>query len=392
MALTYLQIPVNPADVFEDITNQVNDNLTSDTTLSIPRVKYHCETWTELQQRLAAEDKAEDTKSEKYPLLALIRNFSYDSKANDTSFKSSLTIVIVTQSTVDKLSEDREADNFTPILRPIRAELFRIIKNSRYFRGYIDCEADSKSSDSFKLGAEDKANKLPDYLDGIIIEIPELTFNPPFITFSKNGLPKTLSYQNNVSELTCSAAGNRLNVILTEAVYTSSIPATINYTIHTSHDDGASAVAIDTPTSFTFESETGEYFGYIMGDDGVTQSKLYFYYSVAQGQVTKFMSLNRFELLHFELGGFETPDYPFYINMDCTCNKAVITSRVVLADGGNVENDELFATPIADTGSVTITLSDPAPTTYRDIVCAITIDGPGNTSTQLESISYYNLS
>jgi len=398
MALTYSQLPNSVSDVFESIVSTVESNLSSETSVTVPSINFHCETWVELQSRLISEGKDSETKGTRFPLVALIRNFDKSFDANDDRFNSELTLIIVTQSDATMLSEDRITTNFIPTLRPIEAELFAVIKTSPYFSGYNSSSPSYTSYESFNLGSNDaKSYKLPEHLDGIIIDKLKLKFNPIMQTFARSGPSSDLSYINNVAQITTQAIGTTLRVAFTEIyIITSGTPV---YTLFTSHDNVEKPITLGGSVTISISGYTGEYYGYVKCDDGLTVSKLYFYFKVVNGVMTKNISYNEFKLQNFTLTGFAAPYYPFEVLTQTTANKAIV-NKVVIRQGEGIEphpeqctvlNTIPYVPSTAETTDNTYSETLTKITDYRCIQCSVYVDTANNTTTELQSISYYNL-
>jgi len=396
MALTYSQLPISVSDVFESIVSTVALNLLTEISVSVPSINFHCETWVELQSRLISEGKDSETKGVRFPLVALIRNFDKSFDANDDRFNSELTLIIVTQSDATMLSEDRITTNFIPTLRPIEAELFAVIKTSPYFSGYNSSSPSYTSYESFNLGSNDaKSYKLPEHLDGIIIDKLKLRFNPIMQTFARQGPTKTLSYLNNVSKITAQYVSGVFRIGFAEAQYSGL--GTPVYTLFTSHDENSYTVTVASSQIINVAGYTGEYFGSIHSNDGYTTSILYFFYKIVNGVVTKYTSLVVFKLQNFTLTGFTTPYYPFEIKTQITANKDVV-KQLVIKQGVSV-GPEIYTTletanftpSTDDTTEITYSETLEQITDYRCIGMDVSFDTANNTTTEQSSVSYYKL-
>lgn len=396
MALTYSQLPISVSDVFESIVSTVEANLSSETNVTVPSINFHCETWVELQSRLISEGKDSETKGTRFPLVALIRNFDKSFDANDDRFNSELTLIIVTQSDATMLSEDRITTNFIPTLRPIEAELFAVIKTSPYFAGYNSSSPSYTSYESFNLGSNDaKTYKLPEHLDGIIIDKLKLKFNPPMVNMYRLGPEVRRTYINNVAELTGQLIGSTFRIGLVDAQYLGDTqPDAITYQIYTPHDDKTENITVGGSSQLYITGYTGEYVGYIQCDDDFTISKLYFYYKIVNGVVTKYTSYNKFRLQNQVTTGNTAPYYPFAIVTRSIFSNEVINKRLIqlqVDENFTTLETELYTPSTDDTTEITYTEALDKPTNKRGIQCNLYIDTALNTTTQLPSISYYNL-
>jgi len=398
MAATYDYLPYDISVIFRSIVSTVNDNLTTDTSLSIPRVMFKAETWMELCNRLKADNDSEDHKSIKYPLIALIRNYESDIKDDSPYIDSTFAFVIVTQTEPTRLSEDRLSINYRPILYPIYTEFLEQIALSPYFYGPYDPYPTHKMIESFNLGKEgvngNGALQLPEYVDAIVITGMKLKVNRPMVAGFNYGPTKTLTYLNNVSKLTITTSGHNLTITLNEATNTDASHVAVPvYTVNfPGTGDGSLVITVGGSQTYTIGSD-GDYTGYISCNDGITESKLFFFYCVSNGAVIKYSTMNQFKLQNFLTGGFDYPFDTFDILTQTTANKSLIAYRDTTYDGGNVINEETYTPSTIDTTATTYTEVLAITTAaHRDIGCDVNIDGSRNTTLQLNSISYYKLS
>ena len=398
MGATYTYLPRSLRDIFSELVGDVSDNLASEATLDIDQVSFKCETWIELIKRLEAEDVSTTHRATKYPLVALIRNYDEKYRADSSLADVSLTLVIVTPSEPTKLSEDRETDNYVPILRPIYAELMEVIKDSSYFRGYYMKYPTHTRIESFHLGTDsaqgNKAYLLPDCVDGIIIDGLELSLSEQSCSATVIGPDTEVVYLNNVSELNITTTQGSFTVTLVSAGYTDTLAvgfgASPTYTIYTHHTAASRSITVGQAIAYgdiTTEM-TGEYYGYISCDDGFRESKLYFMYYLSGDAVTKVRNVtsqSKFVLSDFTITGEQYDDYPFDVTTRHQTNPGALLSFQNLAfDGGNAITEWSYAPLTRDTTSVRTTVSEPLNAGYRDVTNDVSVSAQNFTN-----ISYY---
>ena len=394
MSATYSQIPPSVRDIFEPIVTEVSDNLASDTSLDIDSVTYYCETWLELINRLNKEGQAGMTR---YPFIALIRNWelSYDGTIHpDTK----LTFVVCTNSTAQKYSEDRESENYEPILRPIWAEFLACMKNSTGLLGY-NIGGKYNYMESLHLGTDspdgNKKYMLPDVVDGIIVTDFEVKLNG-----AEDCLPTTIGpsltrivYLNNVSSLTIAGIQSTdIRVQLVEAQYTDynnlGFGTSPEYSVYLEHSTYTAAITVGETLSIPLgDSPTdGDYYGYISCDDTVQESRLYFWYGIRAGRLGYYTDICKFKLRNFTLTGEQYTDYPFNVDLQYYATLARFSRYSLSIDGGNEMASESYAPLAITTGIDTITVSEPLATSYRDVILSVTIGDD-----TLDSIAYYKI-
>lgn len=396
MPKTYTYLPLSISTIFAELVSEVSTNLSDDTSVSVPQVSFKCETWIELIKRLEAEDNSTTHRSTKYPLVALIRNFDEKYTSENQNMEVSLTIVIVTQSTPTKLSEDRDADSYVPVLRPIYAELMEVIKDSTYIDGYYNRYPSHTKSESYQLGTEtpqgNSKHLLPDCVDAIIIEDLKLSVIPDKCRNIVVGSAVATVYVNNVSELRLandSLAFNYFTVELLSAQYIDTLSvgyaASPLYYLLTTHDGQRVELLVgDTVTISSFTAEhTGLYSGYIECDDGVTVSRLTFYYKRLNSKIRLIGNQTKFLLTNFTTSGFEYDNYPFTVVTRHQALPSGVQKQTISTEG----NDYLtlyYDPSVQDTTEKSTTIAVPILAGYRVVAATVMAE-----NTIFESISYF---
>lgn len=388
MSISYDNLQYDVSTIFRDIILKVESNIVSESTLSIDRVGYFCETWEDLCIRLQSKDKAGGYK---YPLIALIRNS--DEKMDDDFYpKISPTLVIVTPTQKDKLSEDRIVDNFTPILMPIYTELMEVLSQSRYFQGYYNPYPKHKMFKSFNLGDDNggKGLKLPDTVDAIVVTDLELRLNRPVNSAFTYGTTRTLTYLNNLSEIEINAVNNRITVeIISHGFYYPGHTAT--YTVYFSHNSSTNNIDIGQGYPFTISASQGAYYGYVQAWDGRSNSQLGFFYWVdASGNIIKYTTSHKFAISNFTVTGMHYPDYPFTCVFACGTNAPSIMAQTVTVDYEGEVHSDSWPTPISDMTEEQIQCPN-TDTNYKGVTEALTHDAPHNTTLVVNSFSYFQV-
>ena len=393
MGATYTSLPVSIPSLMKAIVSEVAYNLTHEPTLEITRLSFKCETWIKLMERLTKESQVAQFSYEKYPLVALLRNFDEKYKANTDLVEVSLTLVIVTPSTPTKESEDREVDNYTPILYPIYAELMSVLAESPYFLGY-GISIEHTKTDNMHLGVDGTQGNtkylLPDCVDGIIISGLKLGVIPSRCVGFNYGPPVQLTYLNNVAELSISATNYVIGVTLNNAQYINGVvPAPsyyLYYPISSQANMGNKKIEVDgDPVLFqTLGLEDGSYYGYVIGDDGTTRSRLYFGFYVKSGNAVKCTTFVKHYLNNFIVSGVDYSDYPFDVTHKFIYSDKNIEQIELTSSGGNVQYQQFFAPYVLDTTEITTTINQQKPLSPTDVTYSVLVDGQ-----YLNSESFY---
>lgn len=388
MAATYTSLPVSIPSLMKAIVSEVEVNLTSDATLDIPRVSFKCETWIKLMERLSKESQVRSFDDAKYPLVALLRNFDEKYKANTDLVEVSLTLVIVTPSTPTKESEDREVDNYTPILYPIYAELMSVLAESPYFLGY-GISIEHTKTDNMHLGVDGTQGNtkylLPDCVDGIIISGLKLGVVPSRCVGFNYGPSVQLTYLNNISDLDIYSNGDIITVTLSGAQYINTgFGSTPLYYLRVPTSSGYDTdYAIDIGEDITFPIDgltDNSYIAYVWCDDGLTVSTLYFTFYVKNNQVSKYTRSVKYELNNFIVTGEEYTDYPFDVVHRFTYSSPDVQDIIILSEGGNVQYDNQFVPFVQDTTEITTTILIEKPPVPAAVYYEVTVDGQYLTS------------
>jgi len=174
MARTYKHEAVLVPLVFESIVSEVSANLASDTDLSINQVSFKYGTWNDIKNDLIGDDKNPDKKLIKYPLVCLIKPNDENYVWENGKFKGDLLILTKTEST-ELIKNKYVGGNYPNILNPIFMELKQVMIDGNYFSGYLDLVSFPKRDlNHLSDKSESDGYVLPDVLDGIVIELPEL--------------------------------------------------------------------------------------------------------------------------------------------------------------------------------------------------------------------------
>lgn len=393
---TYDYLPYRLSDVLRLETAKVSDNLASESTLSIPAVYFYAETWTELCDRLAAEGESDLSKNTRFPFIALIGNDEYDINDKEPFPEVSCTVIVVTKSDPTWRSEKRIQLNYNPILYPIYTEFLEMVSASVYFQGPFNPYPSHKCIENYNLSQQGATGgtvyKLNDNVDGLILTNLKLRLNRPRIAAFNYGPTKSLTYLNNVSEINIAPEGNKLAVTLNRAQYINADEGHPNYLVFFSHGETSS---IEISVAGTRQSNSvaidGEYYGYVQCDDGTTISRLFFHYACYSGVISKCTTYVRFHLESFLATSIMYPDVQFNIVSEISSSKSNLMQREFTTNGGNVLYSENYTPAISATTELIYPVSMPATNIMHDVGFNLLVDGPSNTSTLLESISYFKI-
>lgn len=398
MAATYTNLPVHIPTMIRTIVDEVSDNLSTESTLDIANVHFYCETWDVLRQRLIEDGKVESLKNTRYPFIALIRGFDEKYKKDSDYVESSLTLVIVTRSSPNMKSEDRESTNYIPILYPIYAEFISVLNNTRYSMTRNRDYPTHTKHDNLNLGQETPqgniANRLPDFVDAVVIEGLQVMFDVETCINVAQVSPKTVLYKNIVNRIDITLVDNNLRIFLTNVTYLQLLPSeyTCVYSVYRSHDPSGDiefitegGVYILTVTGIA----DGSYYGYVQGDDTNTISKLYFFYVIRNGAVIHYTVNNSMELDNFNVSGYDA-DYPYDITTSMEASSSMITYRGFAVNGGSAIYDHDYIPSVSELTELVYSHKATL-NTYADVQYITNINTGYESILQLESIAYYKI-
>lgn len=393
MASTYDKLPIVVSQIFKEIVEQVSTNLASDANLDITQVGFYCETWKELCARLDIEGKDETKKEVRYPFIAVIRNETLEA-INPNRLRGRYTVVIAALSNTTWDSATREAINFIPIINPIYAEFFACLEDSVHVLNHGNIK--HKPDDNLHLGTNSSEGnlktRLPDTVDAKVITELELDLIGDRDLELRHGVPVTLGYVNNVSSLECNIGGHSITIRPLSWQYQDDIYlGSPVYSYYFSHEPSGSwgTPVINTGETVNFEeSVTGDYYGYISSDDGITESRLYFYYTVKTGTVTKYSTSVLFNLSSITTNGLAYPYYPVTVVHRMASNLENISFLSISQGAGNAVQDYSFTPNVDDTEETELVIPLELPSAVMEIGMQVVIELL-DTSIQLESTSYY---
>lgn len=133
---------VNISDVFREIVQRVSAKVTPflPGTENISGVYFDYGHYTDIRERLVAKSKSLETKSNRFPLIAMFEDFRIRRGDEGLTGIADMTLIILYHSNKVKTRQQREDDVFKPILIPIYNELLRQIKLSGKFMVYSESQ------------------------------------------------------------------------------------------------------------------------------------------------------------------------------------------------------------------------------------------------------------
>lgn len=397
---TYDHLPYDVSAILRDIVAKVETNLVDESTLEIPRVTFRDETYINLVNTLKVDSESIQAKGKRYPLIALVRNYDIGINARNPYQDLQLDIVILTLTDPKLRTLDRIKRNYTAVLYPIYTEFMEQLVLNPRFHGYYNPYPEHRLFESHNFGKRapegNNAYIFPDYVDALVIAGLKLRLNRPRVASFNYGPTAVLQYQNNVSYITCAVDGIVLSVTLAQAIYVDTsatgTPAySVVFVLPDVDDNEVIPITVGATINKTVQGD-GRFYGYVRCADGITESRLAFYYEVNQGTIVKYSTASKFRIHDVTLNGFEYPYNEADVTVYKRTNRQIIKQRELSLQGGNVWQTDNYLPLVSETEETTVTMQVQRQSSTIDFVYNILIDGPGDTSTLLESTSYIKLS
>ena len=170
--------------IFSELVANVSDKI-ADTVLE-PKgftsgIHFEDDTWSKLMIRLSEMNKSKESKGSKYPLIALIRNFTLKNDGKTKNYTTSIDLVVANLTDPNWYGDKRRTENFEPLLEPIYSQLMLEVSECGHFLGHVDGYYPHECIDDYHMTEQQSTYKTPDFLDAIIIKGLQLTVKPNFI-------------------------------------------------------------------------------------------------------------------------------------------------------------------------------------------------------------------
>lgn len=138
------------------------------------QVHYEHGTRQNIDQALISFDKSGNSQY-KFPLIGLIQPFTEKaSKVQRVESDIDFKIVIATRTDPNYTPDQREANSFVPVLRPLFRQLLESIKRSGYFTVTANDKLSLSHTDLYEWG-EKSSQVFCDYVDAILIDNLQLS-------------------------------------------------------------------------------------------------------------------------------------------------------------------------------------------------------------------------
>ena len=169
MAHTYTNLQPSLSAILKEVVQSTSDAISGEIGYT---VKYRHNGFKALMNELAEASQVNSTRNDRYPLIALIQPFRFETNGTASGIDVKPDILILMDTDPHKTSDERELESYDAILRPTHAEFISQLKKHPlvYFKGV---QPQSSGMDIYHLGDERGGKvgyELPDYLDAILIE------------------------------------------------------------------------------------------------------------------------------------------------------------------------------------------------------------------------------
>jgi len=390
MAHSYINLPPSLSAMLSDVVSNVNDAIQDEINLT---VNYKHNSFTALMNEIANDSKSPSLKNFRYPLICLIQPFNADASGKRIGVDVKCDVIIMTLTDATMSADDRETINYNAILRPIYAEFLQQLYAYPYIM-FSGNQPKHSHMDIYHMGSNTGTKNgyiFPDKVDAIVIENLELHLEPqPCLVNSVYPLA-TLVYKNNVSGLRVVGTNGNLAVTLAAASYIDlrkvGLADNPEYTINFPFDGTSDPITVgETYNKSMSAVANGQYTGYIECNDGVTASRLYFFFEVNNHTPLNYTQTSIFLFTAFELTPLNPYLYRYYANSLVTTTSSII-QRILIQNNNDVDIvNHYYAEPTNSANLLNIEMQEGISAGYIHAKNSYTVDG-----VQLTNVSYYKL-
>lgn len=352
MAHTYTTLPPSLGVLIESIVGDCSVNLYDDLGLEI---QYKADSFDKIMTELA---ELALSKPIRYPIFALIQ--PYKSSLGDfigQDVECDLVICNLTEATYSW--EDRETNNYTPILLPIYAEFMELLKLNSAVT-YVGRQPLHKLIKLYHLG--DKAGNragymIPDIVDAVLIEGLRFRFEPqvnlclapPCEPYHEVAL---LDY---ISSFTIGSSPGNITVGISSAEFISLLPGLpVVYTLDMGNGNATTSIEVLTPLEIDLDFPLGTYIGSITSSYG---SKVEFEYIVANNGTNNYISSVVYTPIlsidYNDLDCIDRSNYPIEVDYRALSTNYNLSKAAIVLTDGTVVFSEVYGTSIDETATYT---------------------------------------
>jgi hypothetical protein len=376
--------------MLSDVVSNVNDAIQDEINLT---VNYKHNSFTALMNEIANDSKSSSLKNLRYPLICLVQPFNADASGKRIGVDVKCDIIIMTLTDATMSADDRETINYNAILRPIYAEFLQQLYAYPYIM-FSGNQPKHSHMDIYHMGSNTGTKNgyiFPDKVDAIVIENLELHLEPqPCLVNSVYPLA-TLIYKNNVSGVRLVGTSGNIAVTFASASYIDLLKVgfatTPLYTINFPFDGTSDPIIVgQTYNKSVSAVANGQYTGYIQCDDGVTASRLNFFFEINNHVPLNYTLTSIFIYTIFQLTPLNPYLYRYYVNSVITDSNTII-QRNLISDNSDTNIINTFYDAGTSSSALTsVEIQEGLTGGYIHTKNTFTVD-----NVPLTNISYYKL-
>ena len=125
MAHTYTNLQSSLSAILKEVVQSTSDAIAGEIGYT---VKYRHNGFKALMKELAEASQVNSTRNDRYPLIALIQPFRFETNGTASGIDVKPDILILMDTDPHKTSDERELESYDAILRPTHAEFISQLK------------------------------------------------------------------------------------------------------------------------------------------------------------------------------------------------------------------------------------------------------------------------
>ena len=353
MAHTYTNLQPSLSAILKEVVQSTSDAIAGEIGYT---VKYRHNGFKELLKELAEASQVNSTRNDRYPLIALIQPFRFETNGTASGIDVKPDILILMDTDPHKTSDERELESYDAILRPTHAEFISQLKKHPlvYFKGV---QPQSSGMDIYHLGDERGGKvgyELPDYLDAILIEGLDLHIHAEqsCLQISTGQSPiHEILLKDSIKEVSIQTGTNQIALTVDTVDYVNSDPLADApvYELKWSYLGATNEINIGVPLVYNISSvPDGVYIGVITSSYGATYQFEYYVRTVGPNKTIASYTHLLSQVFTEDLALQYYFNYPTTIAWDFYSSLALVNSLQVQTQDGTVIHEIL---PAAQTGT-----------------------------------------
>lgn len=352
MAHTYTNLQPSLSAILKEVVQSTSDAISGEIGYT---VKYRHNGFKALMNELAEASQVNSTRNDRYPLIALIQPFTFESDGMSSGIDVTPDILILMDTDPHKTPDERELENYDPILRPTHAEFLSQLKKHPlvHFKGI---QPKTRGIDIYNIGDERGGKlgyELPDFLDGISFNLDlHIHAEQSCLQISTGQSPiHEILLKDSIKEVTIQTGSNQISLTVDTVDYVNSdtLAAAPVYELKWSYLGATNEINIGVPLVYNISAvPDGVYIGVITSSYGATYQFEYYVRTIGANKTIASYTHLLSQVFTEDLSLQYYFNYPNTIAWDFYSSLALVDSLQVQTQDGTVIHEIL---PAAQTGT-----------------------------------------